>query len=223
MVTVPPPPRTMVPERAPRSLSRVLGGQQGGPAGEPPDPVTRVVAYEPGAIVRLTADTRTRVGRVAPAGTVGRVLRVCARAAGRAEPCYEVAASLGTSSHRRDGEIGDVELVLVAPHASLRTLKSFELLVERMKHPALGLANRLVEVLRTCWSCGQAYALRYEADPQVPLVSKDYQCPYCAAQQEELAPFADGLHVRLAVFPRSRPTKRIWTPSVSGLLPSSEK
>ena len=112
-----------------------------------------------------------------------------------APPVYKIAVPLeGT------------EVILVS-HQQLDALDGPALLVELFIHPALVLSKRLLEVLRVCWNCQQTFALRYEVNPQLPRLAKEYDCPYCSARQEEWATFADGVDIRPATFPRGRPKR----------------
>jgi hypothetical protein len=126
---------------------------------------------------------------------------------GDPDPCYDVAVLLGSTRRHREGNDAAAEVVVSIPHALLHRLSSLDLMSLGVSHPALQPYRRQVEVLRVCWRCGGTHALRYELNDVMPSVPKDYDCPYCSARQEEQARFADGLDVRLAVFPRSRPTR----------------
>jgi hypothetical protein len=166
----------------------------------------RYTRFDAGTVVRLATEAPTPFGAVAPAGSVGRVLRVSTPTEGD-EPCYEVGVLLAASGRQRECRQADVEVVLSIRHGLLQRLDWLDLANESLKHPTLESDRRLVEVLRVCWSCGGTHALRYEVRQQLPSVPKEYDCPYCSARQEERASFADGVDVRLAVFPRSRPTR----------------
>jgi hypothetical protein len=163
------------------------------------------VMLELGTVVRLADDVETPLGRV-PAGTVGEVVNVHSSGPDAA-PLYEIAVPVSSGILQLSRAApADTDVLVEIPPSALMKLTTVELLLERARHPRVGRRTQLLEVIRSCWRCDQTHALRYEVQLQLPVGSKEYDCPYCSARQEERARFADGVDVRLAVFPRGRPT-----------------
>ena len=160
---------------------------------------------ELGTVVRLADDVETPLGCVA-AGTVGEVVNVHS-VGPDAAPLYEIAVPVSSGVLQLSHSPSDADVLFEVPASALTKLTTVELLLERARHPRVGRRTQLQEVIRSCWRCDQTHALRYEAQRQLPVVSKEYDCPYCSARQEERARFADGVDVRLAVFPLGRPTR----------------
>lgn len=133
-------------------------------------------AVPQGAAVRILRDVITPLGVTVPRGSLGRV--VSPAQADAAEESYSVAVVLARPSGPA------VEVVVAAPRSDVHVLGWFELAWPRDVVDARLIAAPHSTV-RVCWHCGRRHNLRYRRSPQMPLVSRDYECPRCRARHEE--------------------------------------